>query len=127
MGRGMAASPGRAIMNMNKKAYEANYVAILRDIPIIELTNLLSIDHAGNIAKLADNNIDFYDSVPRESEEIKFNTSIYKDEIEDFIDCLAVRSLVDASRKRGDHRSAENVRILRSARAVIYYSQEEKE
>lgn len=123
----MAASPGRSTSDSYKKSMEASYVAGLRDIPIYELASILSANYAGDIVDLADNHMDFYASVPAESEDVKFNTSMYEDEVEDYIDCIAMRSLIEASRKAGDHLSAEKVRILRSARAVIYYSQKEKE
>ena len=122
----MASSPGRATSDTYKKSMEANYVAGLRDIPIAELTNILSASSATEIADLAENSNDFYASVPGISQDIKFNTSMYDDEVEDYIDCLVLRELIDVSRKNGDHLSAEKVRILRSARAVIYYSIKEK-
>lgn len=123
----MAVSPGRSTQNLLKQDLEVKYVGRLKDIPVTELLGLLAYENASKISKLADENMNFSECVDNEYEEIKYNTAIYDDEAEDFIFNETLENLVSVSRKIGNHEAAEDVRILRSARAVIYYTMKENE
>lgn len=122
----MAASPGRSVQGSQKREFEIKYINRLREIPIAELLGLLAYESASKISKLAEENIKFSDSIDDNIEEIKYNTAVYDDEVEDFIFNESMEKVVAISRNLGDHESAENVRILRSARAVIYFTLKER-
>lgn len=122
----MAASPGRSVQGSQKREFEIKYINRLREIPIVELLGLLAYESASKISKLAEENIKFSDSIDDNIEEIKYNTAVYDDEVEDFIFNESMEKVVAISRNLGDHESAENVRILRSARAVIYFTLKER-
>lgn len=122
----MAISPGRSVSNTQRREQEIRYIAQLRDIPKAELMEILPYEGASKISKLADEELPFSESVDEESNDIRFNTGIYDDEAEEYIYNESLAKIIDISRKVGDHESAENVRILRSARAVIYYTLKEE-
>lgn len=123
----MAASPGRSAQGSQKREYEIKYIGKLREIPVAELLGLLAYESASKISKLADEGLVFVDSLDEDNEEIKYNTAVYDDEVEDYIFNTSIQKLVSISRTKGDHESAENVRILRSARAVIYFTIKERD
>lgn len=122
----MAASPGRSIQSSQKREFEIKYVNRLREIPVAELLGLLAYESASKISKFADENLNFSDTIEENCEDIKYNIAVYDDDVEDFIFNNALEKLITTSRKKGDHESAEDVRILRSARAVIYYTIKER-
>lgn len=122
----MAVSPGRSAQNFQKKEQEIKYISRLRDVPIMELLGILAYDCASKISKNAEEDFKFIDLIDDKNEEIKYNTAIYEEEAEEYIFNHTLEKLISAARAKGDHESAENVRILRSARAVIYYSNQEK-
>lgn len=121
----MANSPGRSTVNAHRREQEIKYIARLRDIPKSELVEILHYDDALAIDNLADNQQPFNKCLNEFSDDIRFNTAMYDDQAEEFIFNEALSKTIDTSRKIGDHESAENVRILRSARAVLYYTMQE--
>jgi hypothetical protein len=122
----MAASPGRSVQSSLKREFEIRYINRLREIPVVELLGLLAYESASKISKLAEEDLKFSDSVEDSFEDIKYNTAVYDDEAENYIFNESMEKIVAVSRNIGDHESAENVRILRSARAVIYFTLKER-
>jgi hypothetical protein len=122
----MAASPGRSVQSFQKREFEIRYINRLREIPVVELLGLLAYESASKISKLAEEDLKFSDSVESSFEEIKYNTAVYEDDVEDYIYNESMDKIIAISRNIGDHESAENVRILRSARAVIYFTLKER-
>lgn len=121
----MANSPGRSVGNAQRREQEVKYIARLRDIPKAELIELLPFTEASKIDNLAENHLSFSKCLNTNSDDVRFNTAMYDDRAEEFIYNKTLAEIIDASRKVGDHESAENVRILRSARAVLYYTMQE--
>lgn len=118
----MTASPGRSAQNSHKHILEVQYVERLREVPVGELLGILSINSAIEIDANSENPQLFEKILEGNSSELRFNTAIYSDEVEEFIYNDALAKLVKISRGAGDHLAAEHVRILRSARAVIYFA-----
>jgi len=116
----MVASPGSQPLNTFKKQQEIEYSMKLKEIPISELLNILDTDTAKDINLSADNNENFLGYLSGPQESIKYNTALYDEDVEDFILNSTVIEIIKKARSTGDHKSAEKVRVLRSARAVIY-------
>jgi len=116
----MVASPGSTPLNTYKKRFEVEYSNRLREIPINELVEIIDFETSNTINDLANNKEDFMKTLLPNQEDVKYNTSVYSDEIEDFIINSTVLDIIKKSRELGDHASAEKVRVIRSARAVIY-------
>lgn len=122
----MAISPGRSVTNTQKREQELMYISRLREIPKSELMEILPYEGATKISKLAEEKYIFSNCIDEKNDAIRFNTAIYDDEAEEYIFNDTLSDIIDIARKAGDHESAENVRILRSARAVIYYTLKER-
>lgn len=118
----MAASPGQSTPDTLKKQREIDYVNKLRGIPINELLRILKVEIAEDISNSADNNGPVHGMLDDENQDIKYNTAFYDDGAEDYIENSSTLRLINESRIKGDHYSAEKVRILRSARTVMYYT-----
>lgn len=118
----MTASPGRTAQNSRKHMQEVQYVERLREMPVDELLGKLSIDSALEIDANSEKPQLFEEILEDNGNELKFNTAIYSDDAEDFIFNDALAKLIEISRSAGDHSAAEHVRILRSARAVIFFA-----
>lgn len=119
----MVASPGPRPLNTYKKQQEIEYSNKLRDIPIDELVHILDPITAEIIDTSANKNTEFTDCLTTNQEIVKYNTAIYDEELEDFILNQRLMEVIAKARSTGDHYSAEKVRVLRSARAVIYYAE----
>ena len=123
----MATSPGRSSSDNSRREFEFNYVKRLREFSKEELFSLLSKITAVAINQCAELGTDTTAFLDEESSDIRYNTAIYEDDAEDYIYGTTMQELIKISRTMSNHEAAENVRILRSARAVIYYSTIEKD
>lgn len=123
----MAISPGNRYIDTGAREREAAYVRQLREIPLDELMVLLPALDAVSVDSAAAAGEDVL-KVELPEDAVRYNTATYDDDVEDFIYASSAMSrLLDEKRRNDSHLEAERIRLLRSARAVLYYSAYEEQ
>lgn len=125
----MAISPGRTAVNETKARESAEYANSLVEIPLEQLPAIMSPAEAFIVDTFASLGEDVLQAeVSDKARTAARNKGDYNDDAEDYIfGSEALREYISEMRKTESRESAERVRMLRSARAVLYYAVEQEQ
>lgn len=118
----MAAFPGSRAPDMAKKELEASYSAALREFEPQEIQSLMTPHEAFVVDEAANKKLDVLKAdISPEALALRMNRAVYDDEAEDYIaESDALIELIKLSRLDASHEGAERVRLLRSARYLLF-------
>lgn len=121
----MAISPGSSTPNQTKAQENEKYANSVVDMSIETLVESMSLPEAFIIDTLAHMGTDVLNAhITTAAFSMRLNKNIYTDEMEDYIfGSEALQEYVADTRREGSRQSAERVRLLRSARAIMYLHQ----